>query len=88
MFKRLFTTLMFGCWLLGGCAGAQLVPHVGGGHIQLGDSYMSSMGEARELMLEHCNGRFAYTEQPGGFDFTCASAPRPTAGAALELASR
>jgi len=64
-----------------GCAGgtAQLVQrHADGGRVKLTGAYMPAMGEARMVMLEHCEGRFDYLEQGETVAFECRVPAAPT----------
>jgi hypothetical protein len=42
-----------------------------GGRVQLQGAYMPAMGDARMLMVEHCQGRFDYEERGDSVDFRC-----------------
>jgi serine/threonine protein kinase len=49
------------------------------GRVRLDGAYMPAMADARLLMVEHCNGRYAALESGNTLDFRCqAPAPRPT----------
>jgi hypothetical protein len=60
-----------------------------GGRVQLQGAYMPAMGDARMLMLEHCDGRFEYEERGDAVDFRCKTpVTQPlAAGAAVALGS-
>ena len=48
------------CLLGAGCGSAQLLRgNADGGEVMLSGSYMPAVTEARAVMAEHCNGRFA-----------------------------
>jgi len=74
---------------LGACGSAQLVQgHHSGGKLVLSGGYMPAMGEARMLMLEHCDGRFNYVEEGQGVDFTCTDKLRATLATPDALAAQ
>jgi hypothetical protein len=60
-------TCLLPCLLAVGCGSAQLVRgDADGGEVILNGSYISAVTEARAVMAEHCNGRFAvYAESTG-----------------------
>ncbi|MDD9966149.1 MAG: hypothetical protein OXR73_08000 [Myxococcales bacterium] len=74
---------------LTGCGSAQLVQHrADGGRVALSGGYMPSMGKARMVMLEHCEGRFSYTERNDAVDFVCERRAQLAASNASTVATR
>jgi hypothetical protein len=43
----------------------------GGGRVELHGAYMPAMGEARELMVDHCYGRYDMVEVRDAVEFRC-----------------
>jgi len=73
---KTLTTLMFASMILVGCSStAQLVrKDTSGGRIALQGAYMPAMGEARMLMVEHCQGRYDAVETHDSVTFRCRNA--------------
>lgn len=82
-----------------GCGSAALVrANPSGGRVALEGSYMDSVADARLLMSQHCQGRFAILAEDGRSvidapapdqahaDFTCAGAIEPSHGRELAAA--
>ncbi|MFI5307469.1 MAG: hypothetical protein ACHQ53_08965, partial [Polyangiales bacterium] len=71
--KNLTTTLFLMLTLSACSSGAQLVrKDAAGGRVALQGAYMPAMADARMLMTEHCDGRYAMTERDGAVEFRCA----------------
>jgi hypothetical protein len=66
-------TLTIGVGSLVACSsGAHLVRKDElGGRVQLQGAYMPAMGDARMLMVEHCQGHFEYEELGRAVEFRC-----------------
>jgi hypothetical protein len=70
---------------LSACGGANLVRKDRvGGRVELTGAYMPAMADARLLMAEHCQGRFAAVERSDEVEFECRA---PAAGSDV-LAAR
>jgi len=95
MTKKTLTALIAAFALLGlsGCGtSAALVRKDGtGGRIELRGAYMPAMFEARELMVDHCYGRYDMLELGEALEFRCrrAHAAEPQAnGLAIRETAR
>jgi hypothetical protein len=71
------------------CGGSANLVHAAprAGQIALHGAYMPAMGEARMLMLEHCQGRFRAVERGHQLDFVCREDASPQAHAGAQIAS-
>jgi hypothetical protein len=86
--KNLITTALAMLTLCACSSGASLVRKDAiSGRIRLDGAYMPAMADARLLMVEHCNGRYAALESGNTLDFRCqAPDARPkTRGTELAL---
>ena len=58
---------------LSACGSATLVrKDAGGGRVALQGAYMPAMADARQLIVEQCQGRYETMERVDGVEFRCA----------------
>jgi hypothetical protein len=88
VFLMMTTTIAAGS-LVACSSGASLVrKDAVGGRVQLQGAYMPAMGDARMLMVEHCQGRFEYEEHGDAVEFRCKTTVTRPGTTGQELALR